>query len=571
MAQIHDLLFVRYRKAVLILIFFECLSVVYFASFYLTYKRPVKSQDIRISLLQQHVFVPGITKDDENEINIDERNDNFFGVYDRQSDQLQRPDKNIGDTNEDQNIIDNKKDRNKNQIVVDSTRGNEDTNVADTDKTENMVNTNEDGTAATKNEDKNVFDNDSNENVVDTREDQTAVSTNKVTIKAGSNKNQHFQTSENKLRDPESPVESPAAKTTVPEAFVKETIENNVTPTDITLTLINIKQKRKSKKKKGNRKRRKKKHAKLNSDNTDNGRPSALQVSATSAPSTLDENIQGKQNEFKTTAPSAVRPAISRSRIPQGAVKGRRENNVTRADLTLTITDSKGESTKKKRKWTKRKKKYAKTKKGFISTPSVLANTTVKFPLTEAIATSKQNTVNNKPLNPKGIVTEDSISNALKEGFQNKATDLLSVTPKPTNFEKTLKRRKTSKLDSLINAAKGFQKSEDFCAPNDNECAFVQWSGMIRILRDDVNRERTKKGLFVSDRRMLYSDIYRDADEVETVKLLVVVSSSAFKRERRDAIRVTWWEECKEHKDKVPLILLYTFMCLFFCSYSAFM
>ena len=550
MTQIHDLLFIRYRKAVLILIFFECLSVVYFTSLYLMYKRPVKSQDIRISLLQQHMFVPGITKDDENEINIDERNNNFFGVYDRQSDQLQRPDKNIGDTNGDQNVIDNKKDRNNNQIVVDSRKDNEGKNEADTDKTEHMVNTNEDSTAATKNENKNVFDKDSNEKVVDTREDQTTVSTNKVTIKAGSNKNQYFQKSENKLRDPESPVESPAAKATVPEAFVKETIENNVTPTDI--TLINMKQKRKSKKKKGNRKRRKKKHAKLTGDN---GRPSALQVSDNSAPSTLDENIQGKQNEFKTIAPSAVRPAISGSRIPQGAVKERRENNMTRADLTLTITESNGESTKKKRKWTRRKKKYAKTKKGFISIRSVLANTTVKFPLTESIATSKQNTVNNKPLNPKGIVTEDSISNALKEGFQNKATDLVSVTPKPTNFEKTLKRRKTSKLDSLINAAKGFQKSEDFCAPNDNECASVQWSGMVRILRDDVNRERTKKGLFVSDRRMLYSDIYSDADEVETVKLLVIVSSSAFKRERRDAIRLTWWEECKEHKDKVPVIL----------------
>ena len=51
---------------------------------------------------------------------------------------------------------------------------------------------------------------------------------------------------------------------------------------------------------------------------------------------------------------------------------------------------------------------------------------------------------------------------------------------------------------------------------------------------------------FVSDKRILFSDVYEQVDSVEDVNLLVIVTSAARKRARRDSIRATWWTQCPQ-------------------------
>ena len=52
---------------------------------------------------------------------------------------------------------------------------------------------------------------------------------------------------------------------------------------------------------------------------------------------------------------------------------------------------------------------------------------------------------------------------------------------------------------------------------------------------------------FVSDKRILFSEIYEQVDDVEDVKLLVIITSAAKRRARRDSVRATWLTECSQN------------------------
>ena len=52
---------------------------------------------------------------------------------------------------------------------------------------------------------------------------------------------------------------------------------------------------------------------------------------------------------------------------------------------------------------------------------------------------------------------------------------------------------------------------------------------------------------FVSDKRILFSQTYEQIDDVEDVKLLVIITSAAKRRARRDSVRATWLTECSQN------------------------
>ncbi len=79
----------------------------------------------------------------------------------------------------------------------------------------------------------------------------------------------------------------------------------------------------------------------------------------------------------------------------------------------------------------------------------------------------------------------------------------------------------------------------------DMESAVSQYSGMGRLKKKVSKKVKNRKSRFVADKRLLYSEVYEEVDDVEFVELLVIVSTSAKKRDRRDAIRASWWQECK--------------------------
>ncbi len=80
------------------------------------------------------------------------------------------------------------------------------------------------------------------------------------------------------------------------------------------------------------------------------------------------------------------------------------------------------------------------------------------------------------------------------------------------------------------------------------ERALVQFSGMGKLKKEISKKVKNPTGRFVSDKRILYSEVYEDVENPKDIQLLLIVSSSAKKRKRRDAIRATWWEECDSKK-----------------------
>ena len=105
------------------------------------------------------------------------------------------------------------------------------------------------------------------------------------------------------------------------------------------------------------------------------------------------------------------------------------------------------------------------------------------------------------------------------------------------------------------------------------ESAIVQHSGMGNLTKEISNKVKNAKHRFVADKRILFSEVYEQVDKVEDLQLLLIVSSSAKKRDRRDAIRASWWEECPQDKkvllnfrcrvSRVSINLFHAFLQLF--------
>ena len=78
------------------------------------------------------------------------------------------------------------------------------------------------------------------------------------------------------------------------------------------------------------------------------------------------------------------------------------------------------------------------------------------------------------------------------------------------------------------------------------ERAVKQFSGMGTLQKITSKKVQNADKRFVSDKRILYSEVYEQVDSLKDVKLLVIVSSAAKKRARRDSIRDTWWTQCSQ-------------------------
>eukprot|EP00794_Sanderia_malayensis_P008089 gene8089-8956_t len=97
-------------------------------------------------------------------------------------------------------------------------------------------------------------------------------------------------------------------------------------------------------------------------------------------------------------------------------------------------------------------------------------------------------------------------------------------------------------------------KQEEGTETSEMEQSFTQFSGMKDLKKEISANIKNPEGRFISDKRILYSEVYEQVETLKDIKLLVIVSSSAKKRQRRDAIRASWWSECESNKVK----------CLFF-------
>ena len=78
------------------------------------------------------------------------------------------------------------------------------------------------------------------------------------------------------------------------------------------------------------------------------------------------------------------------------------------------------------------------------------------------------------------------------------------------------------------------------------EGAPVQSSAMGNMTKVISSKVKNADTRFVSDERILFSNVFEQVDSVEDVRLLVIVNSGALKRARRDAIRATWWTQCSQ-------------------------
>ena len=78
------------------------------------------------------------------------------------------------------------------------------------------------------------------------------------------------------------------------------------------------------------------------------------------------------------------------------------------------------------------------------------------------------------------------------------------------------------------------------------ESASQQSSIMGNMKKVISSKVKNANKRFVSDKRILFSEVYEQVDSVEDVKLLVIVTSAARKRARRDSIRATWWNQCAQ-------------------------
>jgi len=78
------------------------------------------------------------------------------------------------------------------------------------------------------------------------------------------------------------------------------------------------------------------------------------------------------------------------------------------------------------------------------------------------------------------------------------------------------------------------------------ESATYQSSAMGNMKKIISSKVKNANKRFVSDKRILFSEVYEQVDSVEDVKLLVIVTTAARKRARRDSIRATWWNQCAQ-------------------------
>ena len=78
------------------------------------------------------------------------------------------------------------------------------------------------------------------------------------------------------------------------------------------------------------------------------------------------------------------------------------------------------------------------------------------------------------------------------------------------------------------------------------EAAPYQSSVMRNVKKIISEKVKNSDKRFVSDKRILFSEVYEQVDFVEDVKLLVIVTTAARKRARRDAIRASWWTQCAQ-------------------------
>ena len=97
------------------------------------------------------------------------------------------------------------------------------------------------------------------------------------------------------------------------------------------------------------------------------------------------------------------------------------------------------------------------------------------------------------------------------------------------------------KKEYLDGSSRFFYKSN-----GNKEYAIRQFSGS-RLKKNISRKVQNADKRFVSDQRMLFSEVYEQVDIQEDVDLLVIVSSGAKKRARRDSIRGTWWTECSQN------------------------
>lgn len=149
------------------------------------------------------------------------------------------------------------------------------------------------------------------------------------------------------------------------------------------------------------------------------------------------------------------------------------------------------------------------------------------------------------------IVDSDRKEGLTKEGKQNKETEEREVL-----FRKMTKTKEKGTLEFKSEVSKHERVPVDddhdgYDEINENQESRRESAAQQSALMGNVQKIISKKvknadKRFVSDKRILFSEVYEQSDSVRDVKLLVIVSSAARQRARRDSIRATWWTQCSQ-------------------------
>ena len=167
---------------------------------------------------------------------------------------------------------------------------------------------------------------------------------------------------------------------------------------------------------------------------------------------------------------------------------------------------------------------------------------------------------NNICLDSQGVYRQcddDTYERIIESDRKEQDTDIDSSNNKDVSADDTeisSKKRKVSSIDIGYGASpddnsklplfsddamwQGNEVSKEF-APQQSSAM----GNMKKIVSSNIKNADKR---FVSDKRILFSDVYEQVDSVEDVKLLVIVTSAARKRARRDSIRATWWTQCPQ-------------------------
>eukprot|EP00795_Rhopilema_esculentum_P004585 gene4585-20852_t len=189
------------------------------------------------------------------------------------------------------------------------------------------------------------------------------------------------------------------------------------------------------------------------------------------------------------------------------------------------------------------------------------SNTKYRYALDDIAASLKSEDFQIPQTSKKGMVARQANDICLdSEGVYKPCNDddyeslvsadrLVTVDPEYPDWEEAKEEHKDDRKNRFREKKKEYLdgSSSLFYESNVNkEYAIRQFSGS-RSKKNISRKVQNAEKRFVSDQRMLFSEVYEQVDSQEDVDLLVIVSSGAKKRARRDSIRGTWWTECSQN------------------------